>query len=763
MIEGFQNPGLLAGMALAAVPLVIHLLNRRRFKPQPWAAMRFVLAAYKKTRRRVQMENLLLLLARVLAVALFALAITRPYASGDSPLAALREERRDLVLLVDASASTGYQDDVRSVHAAIRERTAELLDELDGARGDRAKLAFLGARARIFPWTDPSDARSILDTLEGALDENADLAGTLFQLADELEEDAKSGVGSALEIRLLTDLQQSLFLSFKDQGTAETGSDGDLNPPPALAEQLERFEALDTKVLVEDLGPRAMRPPNLSVSALTPIGEDPRVGAPFDVAVEITNHGDQDVLAERVALQVGDDRLPSQRIDIPARSSAEATFSVLLDEPGRHALIAALEGDRLGIDDTRALVIDAPPPLNVLLVNGAPADRIEDDEVGFLSAVLEPPDEFGGGASNPFRVQVIGPAELDAAPSAPDGSLTQRDGSTIEGADVIVLANLGPLSAGVVERLEARIAAGSSLVVTVGDRASDVERWAEPLLGEDGVGLLPAQPSRLVSAPRRTSYYRVASFVEESPELGYFADKKRTPLLTEVPIYDFVATSPLPGATVLARLSDARTSPLLVTRPFGRGRTLLWTTSIDRAWNRIPDSGKTFVPLVLELFDAIAPDRDSSYNLGVGSELTVTTAAFPRSPMLVDPRGRQTPLEGAPTERDDGRWVLPSLSADRLDRAGLYELKSEGAKSVPIAIHVPSDESDLSRATPAEVEAIHTALVVTEQTGSQPDTERTAAPRTGEIWRLLAMIALGLLVFESLWGAYVGSRRRKHA
>lgn len=53
MIEGFQNPGLLAGVALAAVPLIIHLFNRRRFKPQPWAAMRFVYAAYKRTRRQI--------------------------------------------------------------------------------------------------------------------------------------------------------------------------------------------------------------------------------------------------------------------------------------------------------------------------------------------------------------------------------------------------------------------------------------------------------------------------------------------------------------------------------------------------------------------------------------------------------------------------------------------------------------------------------------------------------------------------------------
>ena len=44
-IGGFVHPALLAGLGLATVPILIHLLNRQRHKPVPWAAMRFVLAA----------------------------------------------------------------------------------------------------------------------------------------------------------------------------------------------------------------------------------------------------------------------------------------------------------------------------------------------------------------------------------------------------------------------------------------------------------------------------------------------------------------------------------------------------------------------------------------------------------------------------------------------------------------------------------------------------------------------------------------------
>ncbi|MEY4775050.1 MAG: hypothetical protein RIT40_2085, partial [Planctomycetota bacterium] len=68
LFGGFANPALLFGLLAAAVPIAIHLLNRRNHRPLPWAAMRFVEAAWRKTRRRVQFEEWLLLLLRALAV-----------------------------------------------------------------------------------------------------------------------------------------------------------------------------------------------------------------------------------------------------------------------------------------------------------------------------------------------------------------------------------------------------------------------------------------------------------------------------------------------------------------------------------------------------------------------------------------------------------------------------------------------------------------------------------------------------------------------
>ena len=74
----FLNPGLLWALPLAAVPIVIHILNRRRFKRVPWAAMEFLLKAMKRNRKRLRMEQWLVLLLRTLAVLLLALLVDVP-------------------------------------------------------------------------------------------------------------------------------------------------------------------------------------------------------------------------------------------------------------------------------------------------------------------------------------------------------------------------------------------------------------------------------------------------------------------------------------------------------------------------------------------------------------------------------------------------------------------------------------------------------------------------------------------------------------
>src|SRR5437764_4320988 len=85
---GFLTWGFLAaGAGLTAIPIIIHLLNRRRFKTVTWAAMEFLLRAMRKNRRRLKFEQWLLLATRCLLVFLLGLALARPLGCENGALA----------------------------------------------------------------------------------------------------------------------------------------------------------------------------------------------------------------------------------------------------------------------------------------------------------------------------------------------------------------------------------------------------------------------------------------------------------------------------------------------------------------------------------------------------------------------------------------------------------------------------------------------------------------------------------------------------
>ena len=103
----FGSPFMLWGLAAGGIPILIHLLHRRRFQTVQWAAMRFLLAATRKQSRRLRLEQLLLLAIRTLVVMLIAMALSRPTAEslGEYFQSAGPKHR---IVVIDATFSMGY-------------------------------------------------------------------------------------------------------------------------------------------------------------------------------------------------------------------------------------------------------------------------------------------------------------------------------------------------------------------------------------------------------------------------------------------------------------------------------------------------------------------------------------------------------------------------------------------------------------------------------------------------------------------------------
>ena len=116
-------------VAAIVVPLIVHLLNRRRFDVIDWAAMQF-LHLSQKTRRRLFLENVILLLIRMFLFFCFIAAVAFPVLDlscisrlpgGQFLVRQAGQPDRDVLIIVDGSYSMDYKWQNKTAHDAARD------------------------------------------------------------------------------------------------------------------------------------------------------------------------------------------------------------------------------------------------------------------------------------------------------------------------------------------------------------------------------------------------------------------------------------------------------------------------------------------------------------------------------------------------------------------------------------------------------------------------------------------------------------------
>src|ERR1700677_4074075 len=118
----FLQPFVLLGLPLVLAPIIIHLLNRLRHRPKPWAAMRFLVSATRSSISQTRLRQFLILLFRVMAVAMLILFLARPLAGGWLGWA-LSPDPDAIIILLDRSASM----ETRSDGTSKRQQAIQLL------------------------------------------------------------------------------------------------------------------------------------------------------------------------------------------------------------------------------------------------------------------------------------------------------------------------------------------------------------------------------------------------------------------------------------------------------------------------------------------------------------------------------------------------------------------------------------------------------------------------------------------------------------
>ena len=143
----FANPALLGGLVAASVPIIIHLLNRRKFREIRWAAMRFLLAAIRKNSRRIRIEQWILLAVRTLLILLVVLAMAKPYLESLGALPVIAGRRTHRVLVLDGSLSMAYT--VADVTRFEQAKTLAAQLVKDARRGDAISVVLMADPPRV--------------------------------------------------------------------------------------------------------------------------------------------------------------------------------------------------------------------------------------------------------------------------------------------------------------------------------------------------------------------------------------------------------------------------------------------------------------------------------------------------------------------------------------------------------------------------------------------------------------------------------------
>lgn len=197
----FLNPALLIGLLAAGLPVLIHLLNKRRHRTVKWAAMQFLLRATRESRGAKKLRHIVILTLRALAVAAIIFAIARPLVSSLMGFGNGRVET--VVFLLDRSVSMEATES-GSTQSKREAAIQSIVSSLDGL--GEARLVLIDS-ATLVPQEvpDPSQLVELTDAQPAAAAANVP---AMLEAAASYIRAASTG---RTEIWLASDLQRTTW------------------------------------------------------------------------------------------------------------------------------------------------------------------------------------------------------------------------------------------------------------------------------------------------------------------------------------------------------------------------------------------------------------------------------------------------------------------------------------------------------------------------------------------------------------------------
>jgi hypothetical protein len=793
MLSWFLNPWMLLGGLAIASPILIHLLNKRRFKIVEWAAMDFLFQADKKNRRRVQLENIILLMLRCLAMLLVALLFARPFLPSELTAAFQQTQKFERVILIDDSLSQRTLTDTQPAIEIAKQSVTELLSQLANSEKSEDWLTVMLtsqpdqpilSNEPLTPGTLPTLTQTIED-IECA-DQAADYRVSLAELKRYV---SGTNEDASFVTYFYSDMRQR---DWSDEAVADSDS-----APNQLfndvAENTVGCFLIDVGSPLDDnLAIVSVRPETLQVADKS-----------IRYIVQVANYGSQTINDVRVLLQI-DEGQPSYETlqSIAPGKIAEVSF--------RHVFPNRSEADFLADDETaipkfRNYRIRAEIDRQSLGEAGLPNDQLtEDSSALFGSRVMDGVSVLlvdGDPSASSERSETHYLRSLDVLGTGLDAeSVTVNELETVSLSqyEVIFLCNVDEASPDRVESLKQWVREGGSLVFMPGNRVR-AATFNETFF-EDGSGLSPLSLTTIAGDPTMSQWVNFEIDGQTHPALQVIVDSDVSSL-SNVDVFSWWKSeldAELVGKSVVVplRLSDPDKSPAMVERSWGDGEVVVFTIPGDGDWTMWPSS-PTYAPIMIDLIDYLVGSQLDESSLVVGGSISypVDLSIYNSRVSLRNPKNEkveavakpvaksknndakktdeaepgsdsgesESPELDSPAESNNsGSGILYNVQFDSVDQRGFYTLeltRNTGEKEpVLFASNYDAQESQLKRLPAATLDANFfddsISLVSTEQLGSQ-----TVSGGNSEIWMQILMILFGILVTEQFLGWWWGRKR----
>jgi hypothetical protein len=693
----FLHPLYLFGLLAASLPILIHLLNRRRMKRIRFPAVRFILLSQKRISRSYRLRHWLLLALRTLAVILLVLLLANPifqtgaglFAGGGSV---------SLVVLLDNSLSMTWSGDgsgFKQAKEAARVLVASLND------GDRAALIPTNISGKeAFRLKEEKEV--LLRDLQAI--EIADGTANFTAALDQAYQLLNAPAGQK-EIRLITDLGLTGWDQFS----------------------IAALKQYDPSIPIKTIHISAKQKPlNGAVKEVKLGGEGVGVNLPLQIEAVLANFGASEIKDLLVQLNIDGETKEQKLATLPPRGEASVNFQSRLVKSGAHMGEITIKKEGFAGNPRTRFALHAQDKLNVLVVDGDPQTALVRSETFFLTRALNP---VGDQNASLYLPTVIIADGLAAA--------------ALESYQVVVLCNVAALSDAVVQKLRNYLSQGGGLLVFGGDRLQ-LDNYNQKL-----AQALPAQLREKKLAPE-ASAEKIGKIDVGHPALQNFTDAILKESLNSSRVWGYFRGD---GAGKSALIALANGDPLVLEQKAGAGRVIFVATSADRDWTDLPVK-TAYLPLIQALTDHLAGGKrgalDGGVAVGSAKEIVLPPSAVGKNLRIIKPNKQETEV---------GIVAGKGQSIARIeenDRAGFYRvslwpgLEKEAGAPPLYAVNPPFLESRLDEINERELQAKLRPI--------QVEVIPVEALREGGKRTDLALPLLGLLIVTLLFEGWLAQR-----